>query len=53
MEEHGQPRYITGLIGRDTVLSIETMRLVDSLPGLDSRRSLGTQGARKGNAGIL
>lgn len=35
--EHGQPRYIIDLIGRIVALSLETNRIVDSLPqlGLD------------------
>lgn len=33
--EHKQPRYIIDLIGRIVALSLETNRIVDSLPGLD------------------
>lgn len=32
--EHGQPRYIIDLIGRIVTVSLETNRIVDSLPGL-------------------
>lgn len=32
--EHHQPRYIIDLIGRVTVLSVETMNIVDGLPDL-------------------
>ncbi|MCU6479798.1 DEAD/DEAH box helicase [Arthrobacter sp. A2-55] len=33
--EHGQPRYIIDLIGRIVAVSLETNRIVDSLPTLD------------------
>ena len=33
--EHGQPRYILDLLKRIVTVSIETMKIVDSLPGLD------------------
>lgn len=33
--EHDQPRYIIDLIGRIVTLSMETNRIVDSLPGLE------------------
>lgn len=32
--EHEQPRYIIDLLGRITTVSLETMKIVDSLPGL-------------------
>jgi predicted helicase len=32
--EHGEPRYILDLIGRVVAVSLETVRVVDSLPGL-------------------
>lgn len=37
--EHEQPRYIIDLIGRIVTVSLETMRIVDSLPslGIDSK----------------
>ncbi|WP_227878497.1 type ISP restriction/modification enzyme [Arthrobacter dokdonensis] len=35
--EHGQPRYIIDLIGRIVTVSLETNRIVDSLPSLDLR----------------
>lgn len=34
-EEHGQPRYIIDLIKKVTTVSVETMRLVQTLPRLD------------------
>ncbi|MCR8669582.1 type ISP restriction/modification enzyme [Agrococcus sp. HG114] len=34
-EEHGDPRYILDLIGRITTVSLETVRIVRSLPELD------------------
>ena len=33
--EHDQPRYIIDLLGRIVTLSLETNRIVDSLPGLE------------------
>ena len=33
--EHGQPRYIRDLIGRIVTVSLETMKIVDSLPKLE------------------
>lgn len=33
-KEHGEPRYIIDLIGRIITLSLETNRIVDSLPEL-------------------
>lgn len=32
--EHSQPRYIIDLIGRIVTVSLETNRIVDTLPGL-------------------
>ena len=32
--EHGDPRYIVDLIKRVTRVSVETMKIVDSLPSL-------------------
>lgn len=34
-EEHGDPRYILDLIGRITTVSLETVRVVRGLPGLE------------------
>ena len=34
-KEHGQPRYILDLLKRIVTVSVETMRIVDSLPPLD------------------
>ncbi|MGV2821942.1 type ISP restriction/modification enzyme [Brevibacterium casei] len=34
--EHNQPRYIIDLIGKITTVSLETMRIVDSLPSLEA-----------------
>lgn len=33
--EHGDPRYIRDLLGRIVTVSLETMRIVDALPGLE------------------
>lgn len=33
--EHEQPRYIRDLIGRIVTVSLETMRIIDALPGLE------------------
>lgn len=34
--EHDQPRYIIDLIGKITTVSLETLRIVDTLPSLDA-----------------
>lgn len=33
--EHGDPRYLRDLLGRIVTVSLETMRIVDALPGLE------------------
>lgn len=33
--EHGDPRYIIDLIKRVTTVSVETVKIVNNLPGLD------------------
>jgi predicted helicase len=37
--EHGQPRYIVDLIGRVVRVSVETMKIVKTLPALNERTS--------------
>ncbi|WP_406017251.1 hypothetical protein OHA07_08085 [Micrococcus luteus] len=34
--EHGDPRYIRDLLGRIVTVSLETIRIVDALPGLEA-----------------
>jgi predicted helicase len=36
-KEHKQPRYIVDLIGRVVRVSMETMKIVNKLPGLNER----------------
>jgi predicted helicase len=44
--EHNQPRYIIDLVKRVVRVSIETVRIVKSLPALNERRQTGKANER-------